>query len=140
MATAKDIGAEDVVTAARVDTISDVVAQMRDENVGSVVIEEEDLPIGIVTDRQIALALGDDPEVGHEHVDTVMTRDVTTIPEDATVFQSAQTLSEEGIRRAPVVDSDGKLVALLSLDDLLYVIETEFDTVEDVIESQSPRF
>lgn len=140
MATAKEIAARDVVTAARSDTISDVARLMRDENVGSVVIEEENLPVGIVTDRQIALALADDPEVGHETVDTVMTREVATVLENATVFQAAQALSDEGIRRAPVVDGDGELVGLLSLDDLLYVIEEEFDTVEDVLEAQSPRF
>lgn len=140
MATAREIAATDVVTAARNDTISNVATVMKDEHVGSVVVEEEDLPVGIVTDRQVALGLADDPEVGHETVDEVMTRDVTTILESATVFQAAQTLSEEGVRRAPVVDDDGELVGLLSLDDLLYIIEEEFDTAEDVIEAQSPRF
>ncbi|WP_423751669.1 CBS domain-containing protein [Salinirarus marinus] len=69
-----------------------------------------------------------------------MTRDVETILESATVFQAAQTLSEEGVRRAPVVDADGELVGLLSLDDLLFVIQEEYDAAEDVIEAQSPRF
>ncbi|MFB6303373.1 MAG: CBS domain-containing protein [Haloferacaceae archaeon] len=140
MTTAKDIAASDVVTAARNETLSDVAGTMRDEHVGSVVIEEDDLPVGIVTDRQIALGVADDPEVGHETVDGVMTRDVETIPAGATVFQAVQTLSDEGIRRAPVVDSDGELVGLLSLDDLLFVIEEEYDAAEDVIEAQSPRF
>lgn len=140
MATAKNIAATDVVTAARADTISEVATLMRDEDVGSVVVEEENLPVGIVTDRQLALGLADDPEVGHETVDEVMTRDVETILESATIFQAAQTLSEEGIRRAPVVDAEGELVGVLSLDDILYVIEEEFDTAEDVLEAQSPRF
>lgn len=140
MATAKDIAATDVITSARADSISDVAAKMRDEEVGSVVVVEEELPVGIVTDRQLALGLADDPEIGHETVDEVMTRDVETILESATVFQAAQTLSEAGIRRAPVVDADGELVGVLSLDDILYVIEEEFDTAEDVLEAQSPRF
>lgn len=140
MATAKDIAATGVVTAARTDTLSDVAALMSDEHVGSVVIEEEGLPVGIVTDRQLALELATNPEAGHKTVGKVMTLDVATILESATVFQAAQTLSDEGIRRAPVVDADGELVGLLSLDDLLYVVEKEFDTAEDVLEAQSPRF
>lgn len=140
MATAREIAASDVVTAARNDAVQEVAAKMDEEHVGSVVIEEEDLPVGIVTDRQIALGVADDADIADETIDEVMTRDVTTILDRATVFQAAQTLSEEGIRRAPVVDDDGELVGLLSLDDLIYVIEEELDTAEDVIESQSPRF
>ncbi|MFC6989007.1 CBS domain-containing protein [Haloplanus sp. GCM10025708] len=45
MATARDIAASDVVTAARNDTLSDVAGVMRDEHVGSVVVEEESLPV-----------------------------------------------------------------------------------------------
>lgn len=140
MDSARDIAATDVVTADRNDAITDVAATMRDENVGSVVVEEKDLPVGIVTDREIALGLGDDPEFGHETVDELMTRDVVTVNEDDAVFDAAQTLSDEAIRRAPVVDDDNELVGILSLDDLLYVIEEEFDAVEDVIEAQSPRY
>ncbi|MFB6197530.1 MAG: CBS domain-containing protein, partial [Halobacteriaceae archaeon] len=140
MVTASDIAATDVVSAARNDSVSNVAEMMGEEQVGSVVVEEENVPVGIVTDRQIALGVAKDPELGHETVDTVMTKDVKTIHEDSTIFQAAQVLSEEGVRRAPVVDDDGWLVGLLALDDLLFVIQEEFDTAEDVIEAQSPRF
>lgn len=140
MATAKEIAAKDVVTAVRSDTISDVVTSMRDANVGSVVIEEEGLPVGIVTDRQIALALADDSEVGHEVIDSVMTRDLVTVSETASVFHIAQTMSEAGIRRTPIVDDDGELVGLVALDDVLHVIKEEFDLIEDVLAAQSDRF
>lgn len=96
MVTANDIAASDVVTAARNDTLSEVAETMGSEHVGSVVAEEESLPVGIITDRQIALGLADDPAMGHETVDERMTRDVETIHESTTIFQAAQTLSEGG--------------------------------------------
>lgn len=134
-----DIAATDVVTAARRDPVSSVAQIMADENVGSVVIEEENLPIGIVTDRQMALALKDDPEVGHEHIDEVMTRDVSTIHEDTGLYQAIQTLGQHEVRRAPVVDDDGRLVGIISLDDIIYVLEEEFEEVGSIIAAQSPR-
>lgn len=134
-----DIAESDVVTAARADSVSDVAERMREADVGSVVVEEENLPIGIVTDRQIALALADDPEAGHDHVDEVMTRDVETIDEDLDLYRAAQKLDEEGIRRAPVVDEAGHLDGIVSLDDIIVVIEREMEAASGVIEAQSPR-
>lgn len=135
----RDIAATEVVTAARTDSVADVAETMADEHVGSVVVEEESLPIGIVTDRQIAVELGDDPELGDEHVDEIMTRDVMTIDADAGVYQAAEALADEGVRRAPLVDDDEELVGLVSLDDILYTLEEEFDAIGDVLEAQSPR-
>lgn len=140
MDTVKEIAATDVVTAARADSVSDVAELMREENVGSVVVEEKELSVGIITDRQLALALADDPEIGHENVAKLMTFDVATVPESASVFQTVQLMSDEGIRRAPVVDDDDRLVGLVSLDDILHVIAEEFNTAEDIIKAQSPRF
>lgn len=134
-----DIAATDVVTAARRDPVSSVSRIMADEHVGSVVIEEYGLPIGIVTDRRLALALKDDPEVGHEHVDELMTRDVATIHEDTGLYQAIQSLAEHEVRRAPVVNDDGRLVGIISLDDVIYVLEEEFEEVGSIIAAQSPR-
>lgn len=134
-----DIAATDVVTAAREDSVSSVAETMREENVGSVVIAEENTPIGIVTDRQLATNLADDPELGYEHVDEIMTRDVETIDADAGIYQAARHLGDAGIRRAPLVDTNQELEGLVSLDDILYVLEAEFEAAGDVIEAQSPR-
>jgi CBS domain-containing protein len=133
-----DIAATDVVTAAREDSVSSVAETMREKNVGSVVVEEENMPIGIVTDRQIAVELADDQELGYEHLDEVMTRDVETIDADSGIYEAAQILGNEGIRRAPLVDDGRELVGLVSLDDILYVLEEEFEAAGDVIEAQSP--
>lgn len=134
-----DIAATDVVTADRNDTFSEVAAEMAEQKVGCVVIEEDEMPIGIVTDRNLALAMAEDPEAGHRTVDEEMTRDVRTIPDDADIYQAVEILSDIGARRAPVVNDDEKLEGLLSLDDVLHVVEEELDEAEEVIEQQSPR-
>ena len=64
---------------------------------------------------------------GELHVDTlrttlvgdVMTRDVVTIPSDATVDEATAVMSAGGHGAYPVVDGDGRCVALLERRDLL---------------------
>lgn len=53
------------------------------------------------------------------HAADVMTRNVITVDPDATVQAVAGLLSERGISGAPVVDSSGKLVGIISEGDLL---------------------
>lgn len=129
-----------VVTASRETSVRDVVREMADRRVGSVVVTEEGDVEGIVTDRQIALALGDDPDVAKADVSDVMTDDPVTVPESASFFEVVQKFDEENVRRFPVVEDGAALVGVVSLDDVLVMLATEFGHAADVIESQSPRF
>lgn len=67
-----------------------------------------------------------------------MPRDLRTIPDDADIYQTVEILSDIGARRAPVVD-DQELEGLLTLDDVLHVVEGELDGTEEVFEQPSPR-
>ena len=49
---------EPAVSAPGDATLGDVAELMRDRNVGSVVILEHDRPVALITDRDMALALG----------------------------------------------------------------------------------
>ena len=49
----------------------------------------------------------------------IMTREVITVSLDTTVQQLAQLLSAHGISGAPVVDSDGKVLGIVTESDLI---------------------
>jgi len=53
----------------------------------------------------------------------VMTTDVITVDPETTVQSLATLLAERGISGAPVVDSDGRLVGVISEGDLLHRAE-----------------
>jgi CBS domain-containing protein len=53
----------------------------------------------------------------------IMTTDVITISPDASVKELAKLLSDHGISGVPVVDSDGKLVGIVSEGDLMHRVE-----------------
>lgn len=138
--TVDEIVQTDVVTAQRDTPISTVVAQMAEADVGSVVVVSDDEPVGILTDRKIALALESDPDVASREASDLVSGDLVTATTDDSVFDAIQRISEATIRRLPIVDDDGRLEGIVTLDDILVLLGDELKNATDVIESQSPRF
>lgn len=132
--------AVDVVTAGPDTTITDVARTMRDEELGDLVISEDDRPVGIVTDRDVALTLAEGEDVRDLTAADIMTEDPVTIHEDATAVDLPARMAEGLIRRIPVVDDDGKLVGIATLDDVVATAGEMLDDSATVIEGQSREF
>jgi CBS domain-containing protein len=97
-------------------------------------------PIGIVTDRDLAIRVvagGKDPYttlVGH-----VMTPEPKTVSEETPIESALSLMRSGGFRRLPVVDAGGKLVGLVTLDDVLMLLAEEFADVGRLLERETPR-
>jgi CBS domain-containing protein len=120
-----DVFATKLVTAGPTETLSSVALRMREHNVGAVVIVEGQKPVGIATDRDLALALGAQGVAPQESVARVMTTPVRTIPDGAGIFAATQCMRDGGVRRLPVVDEEGHLAGIVSLDDLMRLLGRE---------------
>jgi CBS domain-containing protein len=97
-------------------------------------------PLGIVTDRDITVkvvALGIDPAL--VRVGALTRRQPTVIAEDAGVLDATRLLSRRGVRRLPVVDRAGRLVGILSLDDLLMLIGSELGHIASTLANELGR-
>lgn len=129
---------KEVVTAEQHDDLTAVVKKMRDEEVGSVVIVAEDEPVSIVSDRKVAMAAAD-RDIRDQTVEEVMTEDLVTAHTDTSVDELVEKMSDEGIRRVPIVDDEGSLAGLVSMDDLLVKLSGEFDTLTQIPKKQSER-
>jgi CBS domain-containing protein len=128
-----DALATKLVTAGRTETLSSIALRMREHNVGTVVIVEGQKPIGIVTDRDLALALGADRVAPQALAESVMTTPVRTIPDGAGIFAATQCMRDAGVRRLPIVDKEGLLVGMISLDDLMGLLGRElFNLAEGI--------
>src|SRR5581483_10766041 len=94
-------------------------------HVGAVIVVAERRPVGIVTDRDLTtcvLASGLAPETP---VRDVMTRDPACARKESGLNDAAQLLREHGVRRLPVVDAQGELHGVITLDDLLALLGEE---------------
>ena len=134
-----DLLQSDVVTAEPDTPVATVVAEMAEKNVGSVVVVEDDSPVGIVTDRGVALALETTPDVSEHPVEELMEDELVTGSTDMNAVDALRRLSEAGVRRLPIVDEEGDLAGIVTVDDVLVTFSEELRNVADVIRTQSPR-
>ena len=107
------------ITAAPGATLASIAQQMEEHNIGAVVIAEEGRPVGMLTDRDLALALGAHGVSPSAEARKIMTRHVVAIPDDAGIFTATRIMRECGVRRVPLVDKADCLTGMVSLDDLL---------------------
>ena len=100
-------------------SIRDVAKIMAECDAGSVPVGENDRLVGMITDRDIAIravAQGKGPDTP---VREVMSTDrVLYCYEDEDLAHVAENMSEQQVRRLPVVNRDKRLVGIVSLGDM----------------------
>jgi CBS domain-containing protein len=126
-----DIFTRNVVWAEPEETLADIAVKMQEHNVGCVVIVKHQRPVGIVTDRDLALALGARKLSPLAQVAEVMTHHVLAIPEDMGIETATQFMKEREVRRLPIVDREDRLVGLVTLDDLVRVLGLELHNLTE---------
>jgi CBS domain-containing protein len=128
-----ELFAKKLVTADPGESLASVALRMQEHNVGTVVIVEGQRPIGIVTDRDLALALGARNISLQAPVLEAMASHIRTIPEDAGIFAATKYMRDCEVRRLPVVNGEGRLVGIVSLDDLLRFLGRELYNLTEAI-------
>lgn len=135
----KNLAVEPVT--ARSDTsVKDLATTMWEEELGDLVITEDDEPVGIVTDRDIVIAFAQHDDLEDLVAEDIMATDPVTIHEDATAVDLPATMAEHAVRRIPVVNDEGRLVGIATLDDVVATAGEMLADVAIVIESQSREF
>ncbi len=115
----KHIMVEDVVTAKVNITVIDAVRTLQEKHVGSIVITDDNQKcVGIFTERDAIRIIANEVSPG-TLIDQVMTKNVITIGEEASLEEAKRIVISHGIRHLPVVDRKGELVGLLSVRKLL---------------------
>ena len=120
--------------------VIDVAQIMEERNVGCVVVNGTRDVFGIVTDRDILLrVVNKNLDPSQTPIDDVMTKEpVITFSEDMELFDVLEEVRKSAFRRYPVADSDGNLVGLITLDDIIVLIGKEMADVANIIENEGP--
>lgn len=116
-------------------TVMEAARALESNNIGAVLVMREGELVGIVTDRDLAVrALGHalDPNTP---VSQVMTENVITLPSSAKAEDALATMKRHNIRRIPLVD-DGRLVGMVTLDDLILDEQVSPDDLATIVEAQ----
>src|SRR5271155_3736543 len=102
--------AADVMTAAphtcsSFSTVLEAVMIFREKDCGAVPILAEGKPVAILTDRDVALALSEFPDLVNRPVSEIMAPGVVTVAPDDSLEQVCAVLRNKGVRRVLVVDA-----------------------------------
>ena len=140
----KELCTPDVASCTAEITALHAARLMRDHHVGDLVILDENsddgTPIGIVTDRDIVV------EVLSRDLDPtkVTVRDIMRVPlviarASEEVEQALERMRAHGVRRVPMLDDEGRLAGIVSLDDLLRRLATDAAALAEVIAREQDR-
>jgi CBS domain-containing protein len=116
-------------------TAREAAAFMLRADTGSIPVCEGDKVIGMITDRDIAVrgvAEGRGPDTP---VSELMSDGIICAHEDDDIREVARRMSDEQVRRLPVIDSDERLVGIVSLGDLSR--ETAGEAAQQALEGVS---
>jgi predicted transcriptional regulator len=124
--------------------IVEAAARMRDAHVGDLIVAEyrdgREVPIGIITDRDIVVAViakGIAPE--SLKVRDVASTGLLTVRDDSGIEHALRDMRRVGVRRAPVIDSDGELRGVLSIDDVVDHLAVQLDHIADIIRLEQQK-
>lgn len=117
----RDLMRHEVVCCARGESLADAAGRMWVHDIGAMpVVDEDGGVVGMLTDRDIAMAamLRGTP-LGVITVGAVTgDRPVWTVHEGDRLDDAEDRMARHQVRRLPVVDTAGRLVGLLSLNDI----------------------
>jgi CBS domain-containing protein len=114
----KDIMTKNVAYINPAATVIEAAQLMQKHNIGSIPVCDQSGVVGIVTDRDIVVrnvAHGTNPQ--SISVRDVMTSQITTTTPDTDVNSVSKMMSQNQIRRIPVVENN-KIVGIVSLGDM----------------------
>lgn len=117
---------------------------MRRHHVGDVVLVEDrdgrQVPVGLVTDRDLVVEVmvpGLDPET--LAVRDILTSSLSTVGEDDGLFDALDLMRARAVRRLPVVDADGALAGIITVDDVVGLLTEMLGRLSAVVERQRSR-
>ena len=106
------------------ETVLSSAKFLKEHNIGAIgVSDENDNLIGMFSERDVlnrVVAMELDPSA--TSLDSVMTKEVITVPETQSVDEALVLMNDNKIRHLPVVDKNGKLVGMLGLRDLMQFV------------------
>ena len=119
-------------------TVLEAAHLMRKKHTGDLVVVEDDEerkePLGIITDRDIVvevLAKGLDPAT--TLVSSVIRTPVVIAHEDEDSTQALERMRVHGVRRIPVVGSRGKLIGIVTVDDMVRRLALEASVLTEIV-------
>jgi len=131
----------DVVIANESDSLRSAIQLIRMHHVGDVLvvkkIVDSNTPVGILTDRDIVVeVLAQDVDIDSVTVGDVMSDLLVSVTEDTGLAETLAVMRAHGIRRLPVIDRNGTLQGIISIDDFLELLAEQVQKLAILVKTE----
>ena len=118
------------------ESLADAAKLMWENDCGVLpIIKDGQKVVGMITDRDICMATAmRDRNPSGISVEEVMTRRVYAVNPEDNIDQALQQMQEHRIRRLPVLNPEGELEGMLSMNDIVLNAQMSDGKAEDSIE------
>lgn len=120
------------------DSLSAAARKMWTRDIGCLpVVGLDSRVLGMITDRDICMsAFLQGQPIDHISVSTAMSREVFSCTPEHSIVDAEQMMRSHQVRRLPVLDLEGKLTGIISLNDLVREAEYEVELAEHDISTE----
>lgn len=116
--------------------VSEIARKMFQNDIGAMPVGENDKLIGMVTDRDICCkGVADGLDISEMTARDVMTSGIVWCHDDDDLEAAADMMESRQIRRLPVIDSNKRMIGMLSLGDISHAASQK--TTADVAKAVS---
>jgi CBS domain-containing protein len=112
-------------------TVAHAVDLMKSKKIGCVVVTEHEKLIGIFTERDVLNKVIGNEKALTSKISGVMTREVRAFQQDDSLAYVLNAMHVGGYRHVPVIDEQGRPIAVISVRDIIAYILEHF--AEDVL-------
>lgn len=132
--TVEDVMTHAVISVDRRAPFKEIVEAMRQWRISALpVLSEEGRVAGVVSEADLLLKTQGADESRAVTAGQLMTVPAVTVTKDATIPGAARLMARGHLKRLPVVDSDGRLVGVVSRGDLLKIyLRPDADIAEEL--------
>lgn len=125
-------------------SIAEAARLMREHHVGGLVVVQEKsgkrVPVGIVTDRDLVIeVIAEGVNMSDISVGDIMSDQLATAREGDDLLETLKMMRARGIRRLPVIDDDGALAGILTVDDLIDLFSEQIADLARLIAFEQKR-
>jgi len=127
----------DILTLSAEASVRKAAEMMRTHHVGALALTDPEDPtcvVGVVTDRDLVIhLLAQDRSPEEQNIGAFSTVHLIRVPGTATVHEAVQAMNQHGVRRLFITEPNGRLMGLLSMDDLLVTLADELSGLSQAL-------
>jgi CBS domain-containing protein len=115
-------------------TVYEAVEMMANREIGALLVMDGDKLVGLLSERDYARKIILKGRSSRDtKVNEIMISPAITIRSDCSVQDAMRTMTERRIRHLPVIGSDGAVVGIVSIGDLVkWIITSQDQTIEQL--------